>query len=167
MAPVPPILDTEALRRRRRRRWIFILSILAAAPAVEAIAYHWRAISITVVNRSNGPIRALRVEYPGGSFEQAELDAGGAVTHLVRPNYSFSMANFSSYRTLIRFEGVGGVLFRQYVPIASLDYTAHETYTARPGPPGPQSLPITLDHTTEPGFPLGEIRSLFRRLGIR
>jgi hypothetical protein len=164
IAPVPAILDPETTRRRRKRRWIFVASVLVAVPVFEAVAYRFRAVEITVVNATEAPIRDLRVEFPGGSFERAQLDPKGGVTHVVRPDYSFSTADFSSYRTTIRLATADGGLVRHNIRISSVDYTARETYTLRPGAPG---LPLALDHTTEPGFPLGEIRSLMKRLGLR
>ncbi|WP_435016582.1 hypothetical protein TA3x_004150 [Tundrisphaera sp. TA3] len=164
LAPIPTPLDPEALRRRRRRRWIFLLSILVAAPIVEAIAYQFRSITVALVNRTEMPLHGIRIEFPGGVVERAELAPGAADVHQIRPDFSFSLADFSSYRTMIRFGTGAGMLSRHNIKITSIDYSSRETYTIRPGPPG---MPLVLDHTTEPGFPLGQIRDLFRSLGLR
>ena len=108
-------------------------------------------------------MHGLKVAYPGGSFEQDELKSGGTMTRLIRPDYTFGRDDFSTYRTTIRFGTGDGRLSRHNIRIQSLDYSAGETYSVRPGPPG---LGVEVEHMTEPGFPLGTIRSLFRSLGL-
>lgn len=167
IAPVPAILDPEAMRRRRRRRLLFVGAVLVAIPLFELISYQVRAITVTLVNASEAPIRDVRVEYTGGSFKEVELAPGGAVTRVIRPDYSFKSPDFSSYRTTIRFGTADGGLIRQFIRVSSMDYTARETYTIRPSAPGTPGASLVVDHTTEPGFPLGEIRAFLKRLGLR
>ena len=49
---------------------------------LEVVAYRFRAITITLSNRSAEPITRVKLTYTGGSIETAELKPGGSVTRV-------------------------------------------------------------------------------------
>jgi hypothetical protein len=163
--PVKPELSSGALRQRRNRRFLYVGLIALSFPIFEVIAYRFRVITITVVNRSDVLINRIEVSYPGGAFDSLELKPGGSLTRLIRPDFNFSMKGdrFSTYLLSIRFASEGGNLYRQTVPVGGIDYSAQEVYTITP------SLTVggvELQHTTRPGFPLSLVRDLMERLGF-
>jgi len=74
--PVPQS-TVDALKRRRKRRLIFVGLVGLSFPILEVIAYRFRTITMTIDNRTVGPITNLQVTYPGGSFEEPEIKPGG------------------------------------------------------------------------------------------
>lgn len=157
-----PSATVEALKRRRNRRLIFVGLVALSFPILEAIAYQFRAIAMTIDNRTEGPITRVKVTYPGGSFEEPEIKPGAAITRLTRPDFSFSGAEFSTYRVMIEF-ATADALIRQSGRAGALDYSAHEKYIIEVVPTDGQ---VQLKHATSPGFPLGAIRDILARLGI-
>ncbi len=157
-----PAATAAAWKRRRNRRLIVLGLIALSFPIVEVVAYRYRAITVTVANRTSRPMIGLKVTYTGGSFGVDAIEAGGSVTRVIVPDYTFRGSEFSTYRTTIEFSTPGGFC-RQTGRAGTLDYSAHETYTLQLAPP---EGPVELKHTTFPGFPLGTIRELLQRLGI-
>ncbi|WP_435005687.1 hypothetical protein P12x_003498 [Tundrisphaera lichenicola] len=160
--PVPQS-TLDALKRRRNRRLLFVGLLAISFPILEVIAYQFRAITITIDNRTGGPITDLAVEYPGGSFEIPEIKPEGDATRVIRPDYSFQSNQFSTYLLTIRFHTSDGIVFRQTGRIGALDYSATEKYVIEKVP---TSVQLQLQHTTAPGFPLGTIRDLLKGLGL-
>jgi hypothetical protein len=164
--PEPPSQSTvEALKRRRNRRLIFLGLVILAFPVLEVIAYRFRAITMTIDNRTVGPVTNLQVTYPGGSFQEAEIKPGGEVTRVTRPDFTFTFRGneFSTYPLTIRFNTADGGIIRQLIRAGALDYSATETYTIQMVPPDGR---VQLKHTTSPGFPLNVVRDLLARLGF-
>ncbi len=159
-----PTAPTAAgvLRRRRNRRLIFLGIIVLLFPVVELIAYRFRAITVTVANRTDGPVTRVKISYPGGAIEADEIKPGGSLTRVIAPRYSFSGKDFSTYPTTIRFSTASAII-NETRKTGTLDYSAHETYSVQPGPPG---SPVELKQTTSPGFPLSTIRELLAKMGI-
>jgi hypothetical protein len=162
--PEPPSQSmVDALKRRRNRRLIFLGLLMLSFPILEVIAYRFRAITMTIDNRSNLPVTNLKVTYPGGSFEVPELKPGGDVTRVTRPDFTFKGDEFSTYRLTIQFTTADGGVFRQMGRTGALDYSATERYIIEALPTNGQ---VQLKHTTSPGFPLGAIRDILKGLGI-
>jgi hypothetical protein len=160
--PVPQS-TVDALKRRRNRRLIFVGLIGLSFPILEVIAYRFRAITMTIDNRTVGPITDLKVTYPGGSFEQAEVKPGGEVTRLIRPDFTFKGDRFATYPLTIVFTTADGARHRQFPWAGALDFSATEKYTIEMVPPDGH---IQLKHATSPGFPLSVIRDLLARMGF-
>jgi hypothetical protein len=159
--PSQPMVD--ALKRRRNRRLIFVGLIALSFPILEVIAYRFRAITMTINNRTVGPVTNLEVTYPGGSFREAEIKPGGEVIRVTRPDFRFSGNEFSTYPLTIRFSTADGGIIRQLIRAGALDYSATEKYTIEMVPPDGH---IQLKHTSSPGFPLNVVRDLLARLGF-
>ncbi len=153
----------QMVRRRRNRRMLFLLVVAVTLPLLEVLAYRYRSILITVVNRSEAVVTKVKVSYPGGSFEAKELKPGGELTQLARPIYTFTSDEFSTYRTMITFSTADGGFIRQNGRTGTIDYSARETYSIQPEP---ATGSVGIKHTTSPGFPLGAIRDLLTKLGI-
>lgn len=160
--PTPATIP-ELIRRRRNRRLIFVGLVGLSFPILEAIAYRFRAIAITVDNRSDRAITGVEVSYPGGSFEAPEIKPGGAITRLTRPDFSFRGSDFCTYRLTIRFTTADGAFHSQTGRTGALDFSAHETYVFESALP---EGPAQLKHATSPGFPLSAIRDILTRLGV-
>jgi hypothetical protein len=160
--PAKSAATSEALRRRRNRRFLYIALLGISFPILEVIAYRFRAITITMVNRSDLMIKGIKVTYSGGAFDAPELKPGASLTRLVRPDFTFKGEHFSTYAMTIRYipenAGIMGHLGRA----GALDYSAQEIYTFTKAPEGL----IQLQHTTRPGFPLSLVRDLMERLGF-
>ncbi len=160
--PEPPAA-VEALKRRRNRRLMFVGLIALSFPLLEGIAYRFRAITMTIENRSNGPITGVKLTYSGGSIEEAEIKPGGSITRVTRPDFTFSGPEFSTYRLAIQFTTADGAMIRQSGRAGALDYSAHEKYLVEMVPVEGQ---VQIKHATSPGFPLGTIREILTGLGI-
>lgn len=154
--------SVAAFRKRRNRRYLFLGLIALSFPLIEAIAYQYRAIEITVVNNFREPITRVKVVYPGGQFEEAEIKPEDSITRTIRPDFTFKSQDFSTYKLDIRFFTAGG-FFHQYSKAGTIDYSAREIYTVVPSPPAGQA---DLQHVTKPGFPLGTVREVLKRLGL-
>jgi len=153
----------DLVRRRRNRRMIFLAVVAVLLPLLEVAAYQFRAILIVVSNDSNEVVTDMKVTYPGGSFEAKELKPGAERTELTRPNFTFTSAEFSTYRTTITLTTADGGRTRQAGRTGTVDYSARETFSIRNvGPSGATEI----KHTTHPGFPLGTIRDLLTKLGV-
>jgi hypothetical protein len=160
--PVPQS-TVDALKRRRKRRLIFVGLLGLSFPILEVIAYRFRAITLTIDNRTDSPVTDLKVTYPGGSFEQAEVKPGGEVVRVTRPDFTFKSDQFSTYPLTIQFRTADGGIIRQLLRAGALDYSATETYTIEMVPPDGQ---VQLRHKTSPGFPLNLVRGLLARMGF-
>ncbi len=160
-----PKAPPEAVRRRRNRRLLFVALLGLSFPILEAVAYRFRAITITLVNRSETPIRGLKVTYSGGSFDTPEIKPGGSTSQLTRPDFSFQGDQFASYALSIRFAAEGGKIFGQIGRAGTIDFSATEVYTVIPIP-REGLMELQLQHTTRPGFPLSLIRDLMERMGL-
>ena len=152
----------EVFRRRRNKRLILVGVVAVGLPLLEVIAYQFRSIFIVVVNRSDEVVTDVKFTYPGGSFEAKELKAGGELTKVIRPNFSFTRDEFSTYRATISFvTGRGAVIRQPFGRYGTVDYSARETFAIQAvdasGIPG-------LKHSTYPGFPLGTVRDLLTKL---
>ncbi len=163
LAPAQPTAG-EIIRRRRNRRFLFVAVVVVALPVLEVISYQYRAITIVIANKAEVPLTRLKVTYPGGLFEAPELKAGASVTHVARPNFTFTREKFSMYELFLTFTTPDKGSIRQFARTGSIDYSARETYTVEPDP---QDGKLVIKHTTDPGFPLSAIRDLFRSLGVR
>ena len=155
-APTPG----EVVRRRRTKRLILLGVVAVVLPLAEVVAYRFRSILIVVVNKSDEPIRNVKVIYPGGSFGAPELKPGAEVTEAARPDYTFTRESFSNYPTTVSFATAAGDLKRLNYKAGTVDYSARETYTIQPDPAG---TGVEIKHSTHPGFPLGTIRDLLGR----
>ena len=162
-APAKPPMTAEVLRRRRNRRFLFVALIGVAFPILEVIAYRFRAITITLVNRTDNVIKGIKVTYAGGAFDAPELKPGGSLTRLIRPDFTFNREQFSTYNFAIRFTTEEGNFYNQMGRAGTLDYSAQELYTVTR--PAPGSI-IQVQHTTRLGFPLSLVRGLMDRLGF-
>jgi hypothetical protein len=160
--PVPQSA-LDAVKRRRWRRLIVVGLIGLSFPILEVIAYRFRAITMIIDNRTDLPITDLKVTYPGGSFEQAEIKPGGEVVRVTRPDFSFKGNDFSTYLLTIRVSTPDGGIIRQFLRAGALDYSATETYTIEMVPPEGQ---VQIRHKTSPGFPLNLVHGLLERLGL-
>jgi hypothetical protein len=157
-----PPATPEALKRRRNRRFLFVGLIGLSFPIIELIAYQFRAITITFVNRSDDLVKKIKVTYSGGEFDEPELKPGGSISRRIRPDFTFKGEHFSTYTLTIRFAAVDG-LHSQIGRAGTLDYSAQEIYTITQAPPEGR---IQLQHTNRPGFPLSLVRDLMERLGF-
>ena len=162
-AGAKPKPTPEALRKRRNRRFIFLGIVAISFPILEVVAYRFRAITITVANRSDESITGVRLSFDGGEIEAPELRPGGSITRVVRPDFTFKKDQFATYSMTVQFTTEQGVRRRQIGRIGSIDFSAHEQYAIESGPP---NEPVVLKHSTSPGFPLSTIRDLLGRLGI-
>ena len=160
--PAETASAAAAVKRRRNRRLIFVALIGISFPILELIAYQFRAITVTVSNRSKQPVTKVKVTYPGGEFDAPELKPGGSITRVIRPDFSFQGSNFATYLLEVHLATANGII-RQRGRVGTIDFSAHETYIIEPAPLDP---PIQIRHTTSPGFPLSLIRDLLERLGI-
>lgn len=158
----PPVTP-ESLRKRRNRRFLFVGLIALSFPLLELIAYQFRAITVTVVNRSNVLVKGIKVVYTGGAYEAAELKSGSTLTRQIRPDFTFQKNQFSTYTLAIRFSTDNGQIFGQMGHVGALDYSAQEIYTITELPPEGR---VQLEHTTRPGFPLSLVRDLMGRMGF-
>jgi hypothetical protein len=153
----------EALKRRRNRRFLFVGLIGLSFPILELIAYQFRTITISVINKSDMPIKKLKVTYAGGDFADDELKPGQAITRVVRPDFSFTSNQFSTYPLTIRFSAGSG--FNSQIGRAgALDFSATEIYTIVNLP---DNSGVQIQHTTRAGFPLSLVRDVLERLGFR
>lgn len=159
-----PSTATEIVRRRRNRRMIFLGVVAVSLPLLEVLAYRYRSIQITVANRSDEVVTNIKVTYPGGSFEAKELKPGAELSELTRPLYTFTKDEFSTYRTVITFSTADGGVIRQNGRTGTVDYSARETFTIQNE--GANAV-MDIKHTTSPGIPLGTIRDLLTKLGMR
>ena len=157
-----PSPTAEAVKRRRNRRLIFVALIGISFPILELVAYQFRAITVTIINRSKQPITNLEVIYAGGSFDAPELKPGGSITRLIRPDFNFKGDRFATYHFEMHFTRAN-VNNRQFMWPGTIDFSAQETYTIEPAP---LETTAQVKHTTSPGFPLSVIRNLLERLGI-
>lgn len=153
----------EALKRRRNKRLLFIGLIGLSFPIIEVIAYQFRTITISLVNRTSEPLKGVAVTYAGGSFDAEEIKPNDVLTRVIRPDFSFNGDNFLTYPLSIRF-AVGSGFNRQMGRVGALDFSATENYTVVSQPPDGQ---IQIQHTTRPGFPLSLVRDLMERLGVQ
>jgi hypothetical protein len=158
-----PTATVEALKRRRNRRLLFVGLIALSVPILEGIAYRFRAITMVVDNRTDGPITRLKVTYPGGSIEEPEIKPGGVVSRVICPDFSFHGSAFSTYRLTIQFSSANGAVIKQIGRAGALDYSATEKYVIETTPPDGQ---VQIHHKTSPGFPLGTVGDLLAGLGI-
>ena len=151
-SPVPAksAATTEALRRRRNRRFLFVALIGISFPILEIIAYQFRNVTISMVNRSDLLVKRIKLTYAGGEIDVPELKPGGSFSRLIRPNYSFSSNQFSTYSMSIRFATEDGQIIGQMGRAGTLDYSPTELYTIVQTPPEGR---IQLQHNTRPGFP--------------
>ena len=153
----------EVIRRRRNRRMLFLGLVAVLLPTLEVVAYQFRSILIVVANRSDQVVTNVKVTYPGGEMEAKEIKPGGELTHVARPDYSFTKQDFSSYRVNVSASTATGA-FRLIEPkVGTVDYSARETFAIQPEG---ENGPLTIKHTTYPGFPLGPIRDLLTQLGV-
>ena len=154
----------EVIRRRWVRRFLLLAAIVVALPLLEVIAYQYRGILITVVNHSEAVVTDVKFTYSGGSFEAKQLKPGAEITHLARPDFSFGRGNFSTYASRISIVAPAGRFKLDLPRTGTVDYSAQETYAIEgEGVPGA----LRFQHSTRPGFPLGTIRDLLSKLGIR
>lgn len=161
--PARSTATSEALIRRRNRRFMYIGLLAISFPILEFIAYQFRAISVTFVNRSDLVVKGIKVNYTGGEFEVPELKPGGSQTRLIRPNFTFKGEHFSTYTMTIRYTPENAGIMSLIGRAGALDYSAQEIYTFATAPEGP----IMLQHSTRPGFPLSLVRDIMERLGFR
>lgn len=171
--PPPPdeVLDqvpspASVIRRRRTKRLIFLAVVLVSIPVLEAIAYQFRSILVVVRNESPATIRSVTADYPGGKIEIGEIKPGGEVSRSIRPNFEFSLRRnvFSSYLFTLRVRTADGVISYFSPHEGTIDYSATEVFAVA-DEVGDGALKIK--HTTRPGFPLGAVRDLLTRLGVR
>jgi hypothetical protein len=162
-APVKSAATIEALRRRRNRRFLFVGLIGISFPILEAIAYQFRTVTISMVNRSDLLVKRIKLTYAGGEIDVPELKPGGSFSRLIRPNYTFKFDQFSTYPMSIRFATEDGQIIGQMGRAGTLDYSPTELYTIVQTPPEGR---IQLQHNTRPGFPLSLVRNLMERLGF-
>ena len=151
------------VRRRRNRRFMTVGLLAIALPIVELIAYQFRAITISLVNRSEVLIKGVKVTYPGGEIEASDLKPGGSVNRVIRPRFSFQGAPFSTYALTIRYTPENGQVNGYLGRVGTIDYSATEMYTFTQSPPAGE---IQLQHASRPGFPLSLVRDLMERLGF-
>jgi hypothetical protein len=168
-AKTKPTATLEALKRRRNRRLLFVGILGLAFPLIEAVAYQFRAITISFTNRSEQVIKRIKVIYDGGEFEIDELKPGGIVNRVIRPDFSFQSKQFGTYLMRIRFNDGRGVN-SQFGRIGTIDFSATELYTFESIAPNVEAIPphseTQLKHNTRPGFPLSLIRDLLTRMGF-
>ena len=67
----------EAIKKRRNRRFLFVGLIGLSFPILEAIAYRYRAITISLINKTDEPIKRLKVNYGSGEFDAEEVKPNG------------------------------------------------------------------------------------------
>jgi len=154
--------DVKALRRRRNRRFLFLGVVALSFPILEVIAYQFRTITITIVNRTREPLQRLKVSYDGGAFDADEVKPDGVLTRVIRPDFSFKGDHALTYQMSIRFASGTGFM-SQIGRVGSLDFSATEIYTVVAQPPDGH---IQLQHTTRPGFPLSLVRDVAEKLGL-
>jgi hypothetical protein len=159
-----PAASIEARRSRRNRRLIFVGLIGLSFPIFEFIAYRFRTITISIVNQTGQAVRSIKVTYAGGAFDSAELKPGASLNRVIRPDFSFTSSQFSTYPLSIRLSTEDGQIFGQTGRAGALDYSAQEIFTVALLPPEGR---VQIQHTTRPGFPLGLIRDILERLGIK
>jgi len=160
--PAKSTATTVALRRRRNRRFLYIALLGISFPILELIAYQFRAITITLVNRSEVAINGIKVTYTGGAFDTPELKPGGSLTRLIRPDFTFKGEHFSTYAMSIRYTPEKFGIMAHLGRAGALDYSAQEIYTFTRSPEGV----VQLQHTSRAGFPLSLVRDLMERLGF-
>jgi hypothetical protein len=152
----------EALRRRRNRRLLFVGVIGLSFPILELIAYQYRTITISLVNKTDEPIKRLKVNYGNGEFDAEEVKPGATFSRVVRPDFSFTGNQLLTYPVTIRF-AVGDGFSSQIGRAGTLDFSATEIYTVVKTP----TEGIQIQHTNRPGFPLSLVRDFVERLGLR
>jgi hypothetical protein len=160
----PSATTSAILRRRRNKRFLFVGLLGLSFPILEVIAYQFRAITITIINRAEVGVKGVKVIYSNGAFDLPELKPGGSATRVIRPDFSFSRDQFSTFTMSIRFSADNGQIFGQMGRVGALDYSSQEIYTITQTPPEGH---IQLQHTTRPGFPLSLVRDLMDRLGFK
>lgn len=160
-----PKLTAEELRRRRNRRYLVVGLLAISFPILEVIAYQFRTITLTIVNRSDVLVKSIKFNYSGGNFEVPELKPGGSATRVIRPDYSFNLKGdgFSTYTQAIRLTSEDGQIIAQMGRAGGVDFSATEVFTIISTPPKGQ---LELQHTSRPGFPLSLVRDLMERLGF-
>jgi hypothetical protein len=157
-----PAPTLQALKRRRYKRLLFVGLLGLLFPLFEFVAYQYRAITISITNKTDEVVRSVKVTYDGGAFEIAELRPGGVDVRVIRPNYNFGSTHFGTYLMKISFlvdKGYNSQMGRA----GAIDFSANELYTIEAIPPNNQ---FQLKHTTRPGFPLSLVRDLMERLGM-
>jgi hypothetical protein len=157
-----PLMTVEDLKRRRYRRLMFVGLIGLSFPVFEFIAYQFRAITITITNRADLMINKVQVTYDGGTFETLALKPGGSFTRVIRPNFTFTNKQFSTYAFTIRLNAENGMI-SQMGRAGAIDYSAKEIYTIQALPPDGR---LQLQHTTRLGYPMALVRDLLERLGV-
>ena len=157
-----PSATALILRKRRNKRLMILGAMALVIPVLEVIAYHYRAITITIVNKSPAPLTALKFTYPGGDFAAAEIRPEESISRVIRPDFSFSRADFSTYRPGLVFQ-TPDAHYRQFFKISTLDYSCTENFAITPSP---ETGRAEVKQRTSPGFPLSAIRDLLARLGI-
>jgi hypothetical protein len=158
-----PSTTSEIFRRRRNKRFLVVGLIAITFPILEVIAYQFRAITITMVNRSNVAIKGIKVSYTGGGFDAPDLKPGASLTRLIRPDFSFKRETFSTYALSIRYTPENGMINGFMGRVGAIDYSAQEMYTFSQSPPDET---VQLQHASRPGFPLSLVRDLMERLGF-
>jgi hypothetical protein len=157
---------TAALKRRRNKRWVLVGILAASFPIFELIAYQFRAITITFVNKLDQPIKDIKLTYDGGSMEIPELKPGVSESRRIRPDFSFRGNKFATYSQTISYKTQDGIMARQLGRAGALDFSAREFYTIEPQL-NEKGLQIQIQHSTQPGFPMSLVRDLIESLGFR
>ena len=158
-----PRMTVEELKRRRYRRLLYVALFGISIPILEVVAYQFRAITITIDNQTDQPVRKIEVIYDGGKFDAPEIKPGERFTRVIRPDFRFQSDQFATYAFAIHLSTDRQILRQSGGRAGALDFSAHEIYTIQAIPPKGE---LQLQHTTKPGFPLSLIRDLMDRLGI-
>ncbi len=161
-AEAKPMRTVEELKRRRYRRLMYVALIGLSFPILEFIAYQFRAITITIDNRTDQMINKVQVIYDGGAFDTPALKPGETFNRVIRPNFTFTSKQFSTYAFTIRLDAEN-VKLSQLGRAGAVDYSAEEIYNIVALPPDGR---VQIQHATRLGFPMRLVRDLMDRLGI-